>query len=73
MVTGSYPGGPASHPAPCLWPEKAVKDGPNLGTLHPRGRPERNSWLLISDRLSSSHRGPKNGKHLGVIFHSVSS
>ena len=32
--TGSNPGSPASHPAPCLWPERAVKDGPRLGTLH---------------------------------------
>ena len=23
-----YPGGPASLPAPCLWPGKAVKEGP---------------------------------------------
>ena len=24
----SYPGSPASHPDPCLWPGKAVEDGP---------------------------------------------
>ena len=28
MGAGSDPGGPTSHPAPCLWPGKAVKDGP---------------------------------------------
>ena len=28
MGAGSKPGVPASHPAPCLWPGKAVKDGP---------------------------------------------
>ena len=28
MGTGSNLGGPASHPAPCLWPGKAVQDGP---------------------------------------------
>ena len=30
MGAASNPGGPASHPAPCLWPGKAVKDGPKL-------------------------------------------
>ena len=28
MGTGSNPGCPAFHPASCLWPGKAVKDGP---------------------------------------------
>ena len=28
MSTGSNPGSPAYHPAPCLWPGKAVGDGP---------------------------------------------
>ena len=30
MDTSSNPSGPASHPAPCLWPGKAVEDGPKL-------------------------------------------
>ena len=30
MGAGSNPGGPASDPAPCLWPGKAVKDSPKL-------------------------------------------
>ena len=45
--TGSSPGSPASHPAPCLWPGKAVEDGPKLWDLHLRGRPGRGSWLWI--------------------------
>ena len=28
MGADSNPGGPVSHPAPCLWPGKAVKNGP---------------------------------------------
>ena len=28
MDAGSNSGSPASHLAPCLWPGKAVKDGP---------------------------------------------
>ena len=30
MGTGSNPGSPASLPAPCLWPRKAVEDGSKL-------------------------------------------
>ena len=30
MGAGSNPGSPTSLPAPCLWPGKAVKDGPRL-------------------------------------------
>ena len=54
MDAGSNPGQPASHPAPCLWPGKAVKDGPNPWNLAPVGDLEEapGSWLQIW--LSSS-------------------
>ena len=41
MGAGSNPGSPASLPAPCLWPGKAVEDGPKaLGTCTRVGDPE---------------------------------
>ena len=43
--------GAASLSAPCLWPGKAVEDGP-FGTLHPSGRPGRGSWLLTGIALA---------------------
>ena len=61
MSAGSNPGGPASHPAPCLWPGKAVEDGPKPWDPAPSsGRPGGSSWLLALDWLSSSCCG-----HLG--------
>ena len=50
MGTGSNPGSSASDPAPCLWPGKAVENGPKLETLHPCGKQEEvsGSWLRIS-------------------------
>ena len=49
VSTSSNPGSPAFHPAPCLWPGKAVRDGPGLRTLHPHGKRRRapGSWLRI--------------------------
>ena len=47
MGAGSNPGSPASLPAPCLWPGKAVKDGPGPWDPAPCGRPGRGSWLRI--------------------------
>ena len=46
MGASSNPGSPASLPAPCLWPGKAVK-AQSFGTLHLHGRPGRRSWLRI--------------------------
>ena len=40
-----YPGSPASLPAPCLWPGKAVEDGPKL--WDPAPMTGRVSWLRI--------------------------
>ena len=50
MSTGSCPGCATSHPAPCLWPEKA-KTAHTLGTLHPCGRPVRISYRQTSSDL----------------------
>lgn len=41
--------------APCLYPEKAVKDGPSPGAMHPSGKPGRSSRLRASDPPSSGH------------------
>ena len=40
LGTGSNPGSPTSHPAPCLWPGKAGEDGPELGPCTHVGDPE---------------------------------
>ena len=42
------PSSPTSLPAPCLWPRTAQSSG----TLHPRGRPGRSSWLRIGIALA---------------------
>ena len=47
---GSGPGSPASLPAPCLWPGKAVEDGPRLWEPAPAWETRRR--LLASDRHS---------------------
>ena len=54
MVAGSNPGGPASHPAPCLWPGKAVEDGPDLGPSTCMRDPEEapGSWFRIGSALA---------------------
>ena len=51
MGTGSNPGIPASHPAPCLWPGKAIKDGPkpwDSASLWETQKLTQGSWLWIS-------------------------
>lgn len=50
MSASSGPGGPAYHRVPCLWPEKAVKDGPGPLGLHSCAKLEGvvSSWLHIS-------------------------
>ena len=50
MGAGSNPGSPTSLPAPCLWPGKAVKDGPKLWDPAPAWETRRR--LLASDRHS---------------------
>ena len=57
---GSHPSHSAFHP--CLWPGKAVEDGPRAwdsapmwGILKKLLAP--GSWLLASDQLSSGHYG----------------
>ena len=53
MDTGSNPGGPASHPAPCLSPRKAAEDGPKPWVPAPTWETQ-NSWLLASGRCSKA-------------------
>ena len=50
MGAGSNPSSPASHPAPCLWPRKAVENSPKLWDPVPVWE----TWirLLASDRHS---------------------
>ena len=50
MDAGSNPGSSASHPALCLWPGKAVKDGPKPWDPARMGELEEipGSWLGIS-------------------------
>ena len=50
MGAGSNPSSPASLPAPCLWPGKAVEDGPKLWEPAPAW--ETRKRLLASDRHS---------------------
>ena len=50
MGAGSNPGSPTSHPAPYLWPGKAVEDGPKLWEPAPAW--ETRKRLLASDRHS---------------------
>ena len=55
MGTRSHPGCFTFHPAPCLWPAKAVEDGPHA--LEPcihMGDPEEalGSWLQIGSALA---------------------
>ena len=50
MCAGSSPGSPASLPAPCLWPRKAVEDYPKLWDPAPAW--EIRKRLLASDRHS---------------------
>ena len=47
MDTGYNPCGPASHPAPCMWPGKAVKDGPKPWNPGPVWETWKSSWLRI--------------------------
>ena len=60
MDHSSNSGGPTSHPAPCLWPGKAVQDSPRPWDPVPHGKFERSSGLLASNQCSSGHCG-----HLG--------
>ena len=55
MGTSCNPGSSASHPAPCLWPGKAIEDGPKPWDP----APEWETWksLLALDWLSSSYCG----------------
>ena len=55
MCTGSNPGSPTSHPAPCLWPEKAVEDGPR--SWEPTPASETWKKLLAFDWLSFGKGG----------------
>ena len=52
MGAGSKPGsGPGSHPAPCLWPGKAVEDGPRAWDPAPVWKTWEEAlgfWLQIS-------------------------
>ena len=48
-----YPGSPASHPAPCLWPGKAAEDGPKLWDPAPVWETQKR--LLASDQHSIGH------------------
>ena len=55
MGAGCKAGRPASHPAPCLWPGKAVQDGPKaLGTCPHVGDPGDvpGSWLQMGTALA---------------------
>ena len=45
MGADSNPRGPASHPAPCLWPGKAVKDSPKPWNPVPPWETWKSSWL----------------------------
>ena len=49
MDTGYNPSSAASHPAPCLWPGKAVKDSPKPWDPAPTvWETWKSSWLRIS-------------------------
>uniref|UniRef100_A0A5F9CAC0 LIM zinc-binding domain-containing protein n=1 Tax=Oryctolagus cuniculus TaxID=9986 RepID=A0A5F9CAC0_RABIT len=50
MGAGSSPGCSTSNPALCRGLGKQKKMAQVLGSLHPRGRPRRSSWLLASSR-----------------------
>ena len=50
MGSGSKPGDPAPHQAPCLWPGKAVEDGQSLGTCMHVEDPE--EFLAAGFRLN---------------------
>ena len=60
MGASSNPGGPASHPARCLWPGKAVEESPQPCDPAPTWDPGGVSRLLTSDWCSTGHSG-----HLG--------
>ena len=61
MGASSNPGSPASLPAPCLWPGKAVEDGPKLWDPAPAW--ETRKRLLALDWLSSSLCGRLGRNH----------
>ena len=50
MGAGSNPGSSTSYPAPCLWPGKAVEDGPKLWDPAPVWETQKR--LLALDRHS---------------------
>ena len=49
MVSGSNLSCPASIPAPCLWPGKAIDDGPNPWDPAPVWETWKSSWLQIDE------------------------
>ena len=59
MGASSNPGGPASLPAPCLWPGKAVEDNPKLWDPAPVW--ETRKRLLALDRHSIDRCGSLGG------------
>ena len=58
MGAGSNPGSPASLPALCLWPRKAVEDGPKLWDPAP-------VWETQKRFLASDWRSIGHCAHLG--------
>ena len=55
MGAGSNLGRPAPYPAPCLWPESAVKDGPKPWAPAPTWEARKKFLLLALDLCSSGH------------------
>ena len=51
VATGLCPGCSASHPAPCLWPGRAVEDGPKPWDLQPTWETP-GSWLWVVSALA---------------------
>lgn len=56
------------HSHSCMWPGRAMQDGPKPWIPEPGWVTKKGSWVLISDRLSSAHYNQLWGKPAALII-----